>query len=88
MNASKPIIGLTSYRQQAQTGVWDVEASFLPAVYLDAVTTAGGIAVLLPPQPADDDAVDAVLDRIDGLIVVLVFVAAIRLALAGDWPWA
>lgn len=69
MNASKPIIGLTSYRQQAQTGVWDVEASFLPAVYLDAVTAAGGIAVLLPPQPADDDAVDAVLDRIDGLIV-------------------
>lgn len=28
------------------------------------------------------------LDRIDGLIAVLVFVAAIRLALAGDWPWA
>lgn len=29
-----------------------------------------------------------VLDRIDGLIAVLVFVAAIRLATAGDWPWA
>ena len=28
-------------------------ASFLPKVYLDAVTDAGGIAVLLPPQPVD-----------------------------------
>ena len=29
-----------------------------------------------------------VLDRIDGLIAVLVFIAAVRLATAGDWPWA
>ncbi|HTE80524.1 MAG TPA: phosphatidate cytidylyltransferase [Reyranella sp.] len=29
-----------------------------------------------------------VLDRIDGLIAVLVFIAAIRLTTAGDWPWA
>jgi putative glutamine amidotransferase len=64
-----PVIGLTTYRQQAQTGVWDVEASFLPSVYLDAVTAAGGIAMLLPPQPADRAAVDEVLDRLDGLIV-------------------
>ena len=51
----RPVIGLTTYRQRAQTGVWDVQASFLPAVYIDAVTKAGGIAVLLPPQ----DPVDA-----------------------------
>src|ERR1700752_2725728 len=47
----KPLIGLTTYLQRAQTGVWDVEASILPKAYLDAVTQAGGIAVLLPPQP-------------------------------------
>lgn len=29
-----------------------------------------------------------ILDRIDGLIAVLVFIAAVRLATAGDWPWA
>lgn len=66
---SPVIIGLTTYRQRAQTGVWDVEASFLPAVYLDAVAAVGGIGVLLPPQPADPAAVAAVLDRLDGLIV-------------------
>ena len=29
-----------------------------------------------------------VLDRIDGLIAALVFIAAIRLATGGEWPWA
>jgi putative glutamine amidotransferase len=66
----RPIIGLTSYRQRAQTGVWDVQASFLPAVYIDAVTKAGGIAVLLPPQdPVDADIATQIVDGLDGLIV-------------------
>lgn len=68
-NASKPVIGLTTYLQRAQTGVWDVRASFLPEAYLNAVTNAGGIAVLLPPQPFTSQTVESVLDRLDGLIV-------------------
>ena len=39
-----PVIGLTTYLAQAQTGVWDVPASFLPAVYFQGVTAAGGVA--------------------------------------------
>lgn len=50
----RPVVGLTSYLQKASSGVWDVEASFLPAIYIDGVTRAGGIATLLPPQPVDD----------------------------------
>jgi putative glutamine amidotransferase len=66
----RPVIGLTSYRQRAQTGVWDVQASFLPAVYIDAVTKAGGIAVLLPPQdPVDAGIATQIVDGLDGLIV-------------------
>jgi putative glutamine amidotransferase len=65
----KPIIGLTTYLEQAQTGVWDVPASFLPKVYFEAVTKAGGIAVLLPPQPVDEAIADRVLDGLDGLII-------------------
>jgi putative glutamine amidotransferase len=65
----KPVIGLTTYKQRAQTGVWDVTAAFLPAVYFEAVQRAGGIPVLLPPQPADAEAVSRVLDGVDGLIV-------------------
>ena len=65
----RPVIGLTTYRQRAQSGVWDVEAAFLPAVYLEAVTRTGGAAVLLPPQPADAELAAEVVGRLDGLIV-------------------
>jgi len=63
------VIGLTTYLEQAQSGVWDVRAAFLPQVYFEAVTRAGGIAVLLPPQPVDDAVAGRVLDGLDGLIV-------------------
>jgi putative glutamine amidotransferase len=33
------------------------------------VTRAGGIAVLLPPQPVDDDIAARVLDGLDGLVI-------------------
>lgn len=67
--ASAPLIGVTTYLERAQTGVWDVPASFLPKVYLDAVTDAGGIAVLLPPQPVSPGIARAVVTSLDGLIV-------------------
>jgi putative glutamine amidotransferase len=68
-NAFSPVIGLTTYLQQAQTGVWDVRASFLPAVYVEGVTLAGGIATLLPPQPVDHAIAERVLDGLDGLVL-------------------
>ena len=69
MSVSKPVIGLTTYLEQAQTGVWDVQAAFLPKVYFEAVNRAGGIAVLLPPQPVDAVIAGRILDGIDGLII-------------------
>lgn len=68
-SSTAPVIGLTTYRQRAQTGVWDVEAAFLPAVYFDAITRAGGIPVLLPPQELGPDGADRILDRLDGLVI-------------------
>ncbi len=65
----RPVIGLTTYLEQAKTGVWDVPAAFLPRVYFDAVTRAGGIAVLLPPQPVDAAVASRIIDRLDGLII-------------------
>jgi len=67
--SSRPIIGLTSYLEQAQTGVWDLPASFLPKIYFEAVTDAGGIAVLLPPQPADAEIAASIIQGLDGLIL-------------------
>ncbi len=69
MSGSRPVLGLTTYLQQAQTGVWDVRASFLPAIYIEGVNLAGGIAALLPPQPVDAEIASRVLDGLDGLII-------------------
>jgi putative glutamine amidotransferase len=69
LSAEAPVIGLTTYLDQAQTGVWNVPASFLPAVYFQGVTAAGGVAVLLPPQPVDADIAGRVLDGLDGLLL-------------------
>ena len=71
MSASdaRPVIGLTTYLQRAQTGVWDVRASFLPDIYLQGVVRADGIAMLLPPQLVDADIAARVLDGVDALIV-------------------
>lgn len=63
------MIGMTTYLDQAQTGIWDVVASFLPAVYFEGVTRAGGVATLLPPQPVDADIAERVLDGLDGLVI-------------------
>ena len=67
MSGFRTVLGLTTYLQQAQTGIWDVHASFLPAIYMEGVNLAGGTNVLLPPQPIE--AADRVLDGLDGLII-------------------
>ena len=65
----KPVIGLTSYRQRGQTGVWDTEMAMLPAFYLEGVTRAGGLAVILPPQQVDSEDARNLLAGLDGLII-------------------
>jgi len=62
-----PLIGVTTYLERAQQGVWDVRAAFLPEQYLTGVTSSGGIALLLPPQ--DPDAADSAIAGMDGLIL-------------------
>ncbi|MCW2761909.1 MAG: gamma-glutamyl-gamma-aminobutyrate hydrolase family protein [Marmoricola sp.] len=64
-----PLIGLTSYRERAQWGVWSQGADLLPAVYADAIVRAGGVPVLLPPATDDPDTAAAVVERLDGLVI-------------------
>jgi putative glutamine amidotransferase len=66
---STPLIGITSYLDRASSGVWDLEAVFLPWTYGESFVAAGACVAILPPQPATPDAVAAVLDRIDALVV-------------------
>ncbi len=65
---SVPIIGLTTYREDAAWGVWQQRADLLPTLYADAVEATGGVPLLLPPL-AQVGAADAVVARLDGLVV-------------------
>ena len=65
----KPLIGLSCYRQRGQTGIWDTQMAMLPAFYIEGVTRAGGIAVIIPPQEIDSAAAKKILSSLDGLII-------------------
>jgi putative glutamine amidotransferase len=67
VSAAVPIIGLSSYREQARWGVWDQPADLLPTLYADAVRRAGGVPVLLPPQ--EPGSATAVVTRLDALVI-------------------
>ena len=47
--ATRPLVGLTTYREEAAWGVWRHRADVLHAEYADAIVAAGGVPVLLPP---------------------------------------
>ena len=63
----RPLIALTSYHEPTTWGVWrDVPAALLPWSYIQRVTDAGGVPILLPPVPST---VPDVLARVDGLLL-------------------
>lgn len=63
---SRPIIGVTTYREHAAWGVWSQAADLIGVTYTDAVAEAGGVPVLLPPLP---DGVLGALPALDGLVL-------------------
>lgn len=66
---ARPIIGVCGALEQVRYGVWDVQAVVTPRSYLDAIAHAGGMAVVLPPDPGTIAAPDEALDLLDGLIL-------------------
>lgn len=65
---SLPLVGLTTYREQAAWGVWHQAADVLPAQYARAVEAVGGLPVLLPPV-AQVGAAEVAVARLDALVV-------------------
>jgi putative glutamine amidotransferase len=66
---SRPVVGLCTALEHARWSVWDQEAVLLPRSYVDAVQRAGGLALLLPPDPRASEAPDEWLDLIDALVL-------------------
>lgn len=62
----RPIIGISSYAQEASWGPWSMPAAILPFAYVQSVEDAGGRPILIPPS---DNAVEETLDAIDGFVL-------------------
>ncbi len=62
-----PLVGLTTYREQASWGVWTEPADLLPATYAAGVRAAGGVAVMLPTDVPDS--AESVLDAVHGVLI-------------------
>ncbi|WP_445402877.1 gamma-glutamyl-gamma-aminobutyrate hydrolase family protein [Streptomyces sp. LE64] len=62
-----PLIGVSTYREEARWGVWRSEAVLLPLGYPRLVQDAGGLAVLLPPD--DPARAAAAVARLDGVVI-------------------
>jgi putative glutamine amidotransferase len=67
--SSRPIIGICTALERARWSVWDQQAMLLPRSYIDAVQRAGGVALMLPPDPAAVESPDMLLDLIDALVL-------------------
>lgn len=65
---SRPVIGISTYQDPARWGVWEMPAVLLPAAYPRLVRAAGGLAVLLPPDEAEDTAREVVA-ALDGVVI-------------------
>lgn len=61
-----PLIGLTSYAEDAQWAVWRGKAAVVGWVYVDAIHRAGGRVMLLPPS---EHGLEETLDALDGLVL-------------------
>ncbi len=62
----RPIVGITSYAENARWGVWEAPAALIPLSYVSAIEAAGGRALLVPPST---DGVEETLDALDGLLL-------------------
>ena len=55
--------------EQARYGLWDSQVLLVPQLYVSAVQRAGGLALLLAPDPATVADPDEVLETLDGLVL-------------------
>ena len=65
--AHAPVIGICAVRERARWAFWDQTAHLVADTYVEAMQSTGALAVLLPVDP---NAPEALLDRIDGLLLI------------------
>ncbi|MQA07193.1 MAG: gamma-glutamyl-gamma-aminobutyrate hydrolase family protein [Pseudonocardiaceae bacterium] len=63
---ARPLIGITTYLEWARYGIWHTEGPVLPRSYVDAMTAAGGVPMLVPPV---GDGYAEIVAGLDGLVL-------------------
>jgi putative glutamine amidotransferase len=66
---ARPVIGICTALERARWSVWDQRAALLPSNYVEAVQRAGGLALMLPPDPRLVEHPGEALESIDGLML-------------------
>jgi gamma-glutamyl-gamma-aminobutyrate hydrolase PuuD len=61
----KPLVGITTYVEPAQWGVWELPSALIPYMYVQSLERAGARVLLVPPST---EAVEETLDVLDGLL--------------------
>ena len=64
----RPVIGVSCYGERARWGAWDVDAVVLHRAYVTALESSGAAVVLVPPLH-DESSIDAILEKLDGLVL-------------------
>ena len=62
---AKPVVGITTYVEEASWGHWTLPAALIPYDYVRAVERAGGRALLVPP---DAEGVEETLDALNAIV--------------------
>jgi putative glutamine amidotransferase len=64
----RPVIGVSCYGERAAWGAWDVDAVVLHRAYVEALESSGAAVVIVPPV-WDEESLDAIVARLDGLVL-------------------
>jgi putative glutamine amidotransferase len=69
VSAVRPVVGVTTYEEQARWNDWDLPAVLLPVSYVSALAKAGALPVLVPVQELEPADARRLVDRLDGLVL-------------------
>lgn len=70
MPVPRPLIAVSAALERARWGPWDLPAALVAENYLEAVTGAGGVPVILYPEAGLAADPDPVLERVDGVLLL------------------
>ena len=67
---SRPLIAVSAALERARWGFWDLPAALVAENYLEAVVGAGGLPVILYPEPGLAADPEPALEQVDGLLLL------------------